>query len=118
MTEAITSLLGSLHSDSPTQVIPAGFVRELGDRKTCYINIQAQNLGGHPFELDVKLSVEDSANSAGSVVDLIRYAAATQRVGKTGELLPACANYCKRPPIQMREVDAIRELNKLEFANS
>ena len=69
-TEAVTSLI----SDYPlqTRIWPSDFVGHLKDNKICYINIEWRQFWDTPFSIDLKLSVEDSPNSAWVMVDIIR----------------------------------------------
>lgn len=68
-TEAVTSLVDYKFS---TKIWPSDFIDHLWDNKVCYINIEWKQFGWVPFHLDVKLSVEDSPNSAGVMADVIR----------------------------------------------
>ncbi|MDD5376644.1 MAG: inositol-3-phosphate synthase [Candidatus Gracilibacteria bacterium] len=69
-TEAVTSLVADY--DFPTRIGPSDYVPHLNDNKICYINVIGKQFGGVQFSIDVKLSVEDSPNSAGVMVDVIR----------------------------------------------
>lgn len=54
------------------RVVPADYISFLGDNKIAYINIKGRQFGGFPFEIELKMSVEDSPNNAGVMVDAIR----------------------------------------------
>lgn len=69
-TDAVISLISDY--ELKTRIWPSDFVDHLDDNKVCYINIQWRQFGDIPFAIDVKLSVEDSPNSAGVMVDIIR----------------------------------------------
>lgn len=69
-TEAVTSLVREY--DLQTRIGPSDHVPHLNDNKICYINIAGRQFGHVPFSLEVKLSVEDSPNSAGVIADVIR----------------------------------------------
>ncbi|MCX8176267.1 MAG: inositol-3-phosphate synthase, partial [Candidatus Bathyarchaeota archaeon] len=96
-TEAVTSLVP--HT-IPVKIGPSDYVPFLKDRKICYINIVGKKFGGIPVYIDVKLSVEDSPNSAGVMVDVIRAMkiALNRKVG--GPLISISAYAFKHPPVQ------------------
>jgi myo-inositol-1-phosphate synthase len=103
-TEAVTSQVpmkeGTIH------IGPSDYVPFLGDNKVAYVRMNVRGFGGVAMELDMKLSVEDSPNSAGVVVDAVRCAELARRAGVGGPLNEASAALMKRPPVQMREEDA------------
>lgn len=86
-----------------TRIGPSDFVSHLKDNKICYINVKGTQFGDVPFELDLKLSVEDSPNSAGCIVDVIRYMKLALDKGVSGNLEEVSAYYFKSPLIQIRE---------------
>jgi myo-inositol-1-phosphate synthase len=90
-----------------------GYVPSLGDRKTAYIHLEGAAFGLAPVGLDVKLDVWDSPNSAGVVVDAIRFAKLALETGQGGAVIPACAYLMKSPPIHMDEALALRELEAM-----
>jgi len=79
---------------------PSNYVPWLKDNKICYIRIDARNFSGIPLELEVKLSVEDSPNSAGCVIDAIRILKLALERGIGGPIISASAYLTKSPPIQ------------------
>jgi myo-inositol-1-phosphate synthase len=112
-TEAIQSVLGDMRLDEENiHIGPSDFIPHLKDNKICDIRIDFRIFGDIPCELDCKLSVEDSPNSIGCVIDCIRLAriGLDRKIG--GPILPACAYYMKHPPEQMRESDAKKQLQK------
>lgn len=68
-TNAVTSILGE--KEFGVRIGPSDYIPHLNDNKICYINVKGKQFGGLPFELDIKLSVEDSPNSAGVMIDVI-----------------------------------------------
>ncbi|MCK4439563.1 inositol-3-phosphate synthase, partial [Candidatus Bathyarchaeota archaeon] len=70
-TEAVTSLVPY---DVPTRIGPSDYVPFLGDKKICYILLKGRKFGDQPVTIKAKLEVEDSPNSAGVVIDVIRAA--------------------------------------------
>ncbi len=94
---------------------PNGCIDCLNDNKVCHLKIDFRLFGDVPAYIDLKLSVEDSPNSAGVVVDAVRVAkiALDRKIG--GALVPASAYFMKHPPVQMREPEARAQLE--EFIN-
>ncbi|GAB4325880.1 MAG: inositol-3-phosphate synthase [Promethearchaeota archaeon] len=79
---------------------PSDYVPFLGDKKICYIRINGITVGGLPLVLDAKLRVEDSPNSAGVCLDLIRVMKIALDRGISGRL-DSISSFCfKHPPIQ------------------
>ena len=62
------------------------------------------------LKVEMRLSVQDSPNSAGVVIDAIRCARLARVRGLAGAIEPVCAYYMKSPPVQLRDDDARREL--------
>ena len=97
-TEAVTSLLSY---EIPVRIGPSDYVPFLGDRKICYINIKGKKFGDVPVYIDVKLDVEDSPNSAGVMVDVIRAMKMALDRGIKGALISISAYAFKHPPVQV-----------------
>ncbi len=91
---------------------PNGCIDCLNDNKVCHLKIDFRLFGDIPAYIDLKLSVEDSPNSAGVVVDAIRIAKIALDRGVGGPILPASAYFMKHPPQQMREQDARQQLEE------
>ncbi len=111
-TQAVVSNLDEGERIS-TRIGPSDFVGHLKDNKVCYINVKGTQFGDVPFELDLRLSVEDSPNSAGCIVDVIRYMKVALQKGVSGSLEEVSSYYFKSPVLQMREEEAKRKLNTL-----
>lgn len=92
---------------------PSDYVPAMGDNKVAHIRIEANGFGGFPITLDCRLSVEDSPNSAGVVIDAIRYLATARDNGIVGPLYGPSAATQKTPPRQMKFSDAMEECRKL-----
>lgn len=99
-TEAVTSVLPY---EVPTRIGPSDFVGFLGDNKICYINANGSNFGDHPINVQIKLSVQDSPNSAGVMIDVIRALAIAQDRGIAGPLISMSSYAFKHPPQQIEE---------------
>jgi len=64
--------------------------------------------GGVPMNLEMRLSVEDSPNSAGVAIDMIRCAKLALDRGVGGAIHPPAAFFCKHPPVQMTDDEALQ----------
>jgi myo-inositol-1-phosphate synthase len=96
--------------------IPWGFapmyIEGQDDIKTGVIHIQGRNWGGNIVNIDLKLEVDDSANAAGVMVDMIRGAKIAKDRGIGGIVEPVCAYYAKHPPVQVHDKEAKRMLDE------
>ena len=92
---------------------PASYIPYLGDNKVATIRIEATGFGGAKVELDARLSVQDSPNSAGVVIDAIRYLQVAKELGLVGSLRGPSAATQKTPPTQMMMQDAMEECRAL-----
>lgn len=99
-TEAVKSLLPY---DVPTKIGPSDYVPFLGDQKICYISIQGHGFGRCAMDLDLKLRVQDSPNSAGVVIDVIRAVKLALDRGISGPLTSISAYSFKHPPLTMSD---------------
>jgi myo-inositol-1-phosphate synthase len=97
-TEAVTSLVPY---ELPTRIGPSDYVPFLNNKKICYITLKGRKFGDRPITINVKLEVEDSPNSAGVVIDLIRAAKIALDRKTKGALLSMPAYAFKHPPIQV-----------------
>jgi myo-inositol-1-phosphate synthase len=109
-TNAVTSQLDYELSDDDVHVGPSDYVPWLGDRKWAYIRMEGTTFGDVPLNLELKLEVWDSPNSAGVVIDAVRCAklALDRRIG--GALNAASAYFMKTPPHQYTDNDARRQV--------
>lgn len=112
-TQAVVSNLDNSDSIS-TRIGPSDYIPHLKDNKICYINIKGTQFANVPFEIDLKLSVEDSPNSAGIMVDVIRYMKVALKRKEGGLLEEVSAYYFKSPKIQMRE-DVAKNIIKQNY---
>lgn len=105
-TEAVTSLLPH---DVPTRIGPSDYVPFLEDHKICYLLLDGRKFGDQPIKVELKLTVVDSPNSAGVMIDVIRAVKIAKDRGVAGALT-SISSYCfKHPPIQIPDFEA-REL--------
>ena len=108
-TRAVTSQLGHDLGARNVHIGPSDHVPWLDDRKWAYVRLEGRAFGDVPLNLEYKLEVWDSPNSAGVIIDAVRCAkiALDRRVG--GPILSASAYFMKSPPVQYRD-DEAREL--------
>lgn len=105
-TEAVRSQLARPPGEGDIHIGPADYVPFLRDRKVCFLRVEATGFGGVPMELELRLCVEDSPNSAGVVVDAIRCCKLALDRGLAGPIHAVCAYTMKRPPRQMADEEA------------
>ncbi len=85
---------------------PSTYIPYLKDNKVAYYNLRLRGFGDAPITVDIKLSVQDSENSAGVVIDAIRYLQVARELGVVGALRGPSAWTQKTPPLQMTYADA------------
>ena len=107
-TEAVQSVAGDRLDDDNIHIGPSDYVAWQNDNKVCFLRMEGQLFGGVPMNLELRLSVEDSPNSAGVAIDMIRCAKLAKDRGLGGPIHPAAAYFCKHPPVQMTD-DAAHE---------
>lgn len=92
---------------------PSTYIPYLKDNKVAYFNLRLRGFGGAPVEVDVKLSVQDSENSAGVVIDAIRFIKVARELGIRGCLRGPSAFTQKSPPKQLTMEEAKYECDAL-----
>jgi myo-inositol-1-phosphate synthase len=99
-TESVQSQLDvPLHPDN-IHIGPSDYVPWQNDNKVCFIRMEGRKFGDVPVELELRLSIEDSPNSAGVVIDAIRCAKLGLDRGMGGPLIGPSAYFMKHPPQQ------------------
>lgn len=111
-TEAVTSQIPYDVGADNVHIGPSDYVPWQKDNKVCFLRIEGRGFGGAPIELEARLSVQDSPNSAGIVIDVIRYVKLARERGLAGPLLPISAYTMKHPPVQMPDVEAARRIEE------
>ncbi len=91
---------------------PSDYVPWLKDNKLCFLRIEGEHFGGIPMNLELRLSVEDSPNSAGVSIDAIRCAKLAMDRGIGGPLDAPSAYFMKHPPRQISDNEAKEEVEK------
>jgi len=110
-TDAVQSQLDVPLAPDQIHIGPSDFVPFLKDNKVCFLRLNGTGFGGVPLNLELRLSVEDSPNSAGVVVDAIRgcKVALDRKVGGAVESVAAWT--MKHPPRQMSDVEALHAVH-------
>jgi myo-inositol-1-phosphate synthase len=107
-TTSVTSQLDYEMDPRDIYVGPSDYVPWLDDRKFCYIKMEGRTFGDVPLNLELKLEVWDSPNSAGVIIDAIRCCKLALDRGWSGELSAPSAYFMKSPPIQYTDDEAHR----------
>lgn len=110
-TGAVTSQLDTEIAPDNVHIGPSDYVPWLGDRKWCYIRMEGSSFGDVPLNIELKLEVWDSPNSAGVVIDAIRCAKLAMDRGIGGALTGPSAYFMKTPPQQYTD-DEARQLTE------
>ena len=110
-TESVQSQLDEPLEARDIHVGPSDYVPWQRDNKVCFIRIEGRGFGGGPIELEMRLSVEDSPNSAGVVIDAIRCVKLALERCEGGPLVAPSAYYMKSPPRQLRDSIALDACN-------
>lgn len=110
-TQSVTSQMSEIESDN-VHIGPSDYVPWLHDNKIAYIHIEAEQFGGVPMNLELRMSVEDSPNSAGVMVDAVRAAKVALDRGLAGPVIEASAYLFKSPVEQFDDSQALEMLRK------
>lgn len=105
-TMAVTSQLDYELDPNDIHVGPSDYVPWLADRKFCHIRMEGRTFGDVPLNLELKLEVWDSPNSAGVVIDAIRCCKLALDRGLKGALIGPSAYFMKSPPVQYTDNEA------------
>jgi myo-inositol-1-phosphate synthase len=109
-TNAVTSQLDYELSPENVHIGPSDYVPWLTDRKWAHIRLEGRSFGDVPLNLELKLEVWDSPNSAGVVIDAVRCAKLALDRGISGSLLAPSAYFMKSPPVQYADDEAFERL--------
>jgi len=107
-TRAVTSQLPYDLGAENVHVGPSDYVPWLTDRKWCHIRMEGQAFGNVPLQMELKLEVWDSPNSAGVVIDAVRCAKLAMDRGIGGPLTAPASYFMKSPPVQYTDDEARR----------
>ena len=104
-TQAVTSNLGHDLGARNVHIGPSDYVQWLDDRKWAYVRLEGRAFGDVPLNLEYKLEVWDSPNSAGIIIDAIRAAKIAKDRGIGGALISASSYLMKSPPVQREDTE-------------
>jgi myo-inositol-1-phosphate synthase len=102
-TESVQSQLDERLDDADIHIGPSDYIPWQRDNKVAFIRLEGRGFGDAPLEIELRLSVEDSSNSAGVVIDALRCAKLGLDRGVGGPLEAPSAYYMKSPPRQFRD---------------
>jgi len=111
-TESVQSQLKERLADDQIYVGPSDFIPFLGNTKLMFMRIEGRQWANIPYNMEVRLEVDDKANSAGIVIDAIRLAKIALDRGVGGPIIPASAYLMKHPLEQMSDVQAKQDCEK------
>src|SRR6188472_4201308 len=103
VTSNLTGPLAGLKDSRNVHIGPSDYVAWLDDRKWAYVRLEGRAFGDVPLNLEYKLEVWDSPNSAGIIIDAVRAAKIALDRGLGGPILPASAYLMKSPPEQLAD---------------
>jgi len=105
-TQSVTSQMDHAVEADNVHIGPSDHVPWLDDRKWAYIRLEGRNFGDVPLNIELKLEVWDSPNSAGVIIDAVRCAKVALDRGIGGPLLGPSAYFMKSPPVQYTDEEA------------
>jgi len=111
-TEAVQSVTAQRLKDDNIHVGPSDYVPWQNDNKVCFLRMEGKLFGDVPMHLEMRLSVEDSPNSAGVGIDAIRCAKLALTRGEGGILEAPSAYFCKHPPKQFTDDKAFQMIEE------
>ena len=111
-TEAVQSVAAHRLADKNIHVGPSDYVPWQKDNKICFIRMEGKLFGDVPMNIELRLSVEDSPNSAGVVIDSIRCTKLALNRGQGGVLLAPSAYFCKHPLHQFTDDEAFQMIER------
>jgi myo-inositol-1-phosphate synthase len=117
-TEAVQSVAQKRIEDDDIHVGPSDYVPWQNDNKICFLRMEGHLFGDIPMDLELRLSVEDSPNSAGVVIDMIRCCKLALQNGVGGVLEGPSAYFCKHPPAQYTDDDAYQMVEAFIRSNT
>ncbi|NGY61902.1 inositol-3-phosphate synthase [Lentzea sp. NEAU-D13] len=105
-TQAVTSQVDREMGKRNVHIGPSDYVAWLDDRKWAYVRLEGRAFGDVPLNLEYKLEVWDSPNSAGIIIDAVRAAKIALDRGIGGPILSASSYFMKSPPVQYSDSEA------------
>lgn len=111
-TEAVQAVAAKRLDDENIHIGPSDYVAWQKDNKICFIRMEGKLFGDVPMNLELRLSVEDSPNSAGVAIDAIRCTKLALLKGQGGVLYAPAAYFCKHPPRQFTDSEAFQMIEQ------
>ncbi len=111
-TEAVQSVLAERLDDPDIHIGPSDYVPWQKDNKLCFLRMEGKTFGDVPMNIELRLSVEDSPNSAGCVIDAVRCCKLALQRGIGGQLTSISAYTMKHPPEQFNDEKACEMVNE------
>ena len=111
-TEAVQAVTSHRLADKNIHVGPSDYVPWQKDNKICFIRMEGKLFGDVPMNIELRLSVEDSPNSAGVVIDSIRCTKLALDRGQGGVLFAPSAYFCKHPLHQFTDDEAFQMIER------
>jgi len=105
-TQAVTSQVDRDLGSRNVHIGPSDWIEWLDDRKWAFVRLEGRGFGDAPINLEYKLEVWDSPNSAGIIIDALRAAKIAKDRGIGGPLLSASSYFMKSPPVQYSDSEA------------
>ncbi|GLY78232.1 inositol-3-phosphate synthase [Actinoallomurus iriomotensis] len=105
-TQSVTSQIPHEMAKADVHIGPSDHVPWLDDRKWAYVRLEGKSFGDTPLNLEYKLEVWDSPNSAGVIIDAVRAAKIAMDRGIGGPILSASSYFMKSPPVQYNDDEA------------
>jgi len=111
-TEAVQSVTAKRLVDDNIHIGPSDYVPWQKDNKICFVRMEGKLFGDVPMNIELRLSVEDSPNSAGVVIDSIRCTKLALNRGQGGVLYAPSAYFCKHPPHQFKDDESFQMVER------
>ena len=111
-TNAVTSNMDHDMGARNVHIGPSDYIPWLDDRKWAYVRLEGRAFGEVPLNLEYKLEVWDSPNSAGIIIDAVRAAMIAKDRGIGGPIISAATYFMKSPPVQMEDIKGREQLEK------
>jgi myo-inositol-1-phosphate synthase len=111
-TEAVQSVLPEPLPAEQIHIGPSDYVPWQRDNKVCFLRMEGRGFGNAPLDLELRLSVQDSPNSAGCVIDAVRCCRVARDRGVGGALVSASSYLMKHPPQQLPDADARADVER------
>ena len=111
-TEAVQAVVAERMDDRDIHIGPSDYVPWQDDNKLCFLRMEGRTFGDVPMNIELRLSVEDSPNSAGCVIDAVRCCKLGLERGIGGQLTSISSYVMKHPPVQVTDDEAYENVEK------